>query len=407
MPVRAALPAPGAPKEVPVSMWRSILLFGLWASVVVPARAEPVNVVLGRTDCFVIRSPDGSEGIAARVARIHDVFARHAGRTPGRFTIRADGARRLISLDGEFLAAVTPADALATHHESAATLAPVWRDQLQRAWTESSPSITPTPPPRGPESAAVPRGGAEELNLLLVGALLLALLIVVAVVLRLGRQMTLMVRQSTDWQREVNETLLQVARTPPALPAGDAMLTPAVQSEIVRQSREQSQAAVGEAIQQICDSVERVMAGLLEELARGIAARPSGTEASREPVLAGGGRAAMPRPGAPANGGENSEPDGGSEPPTRRGPTALEITAYGKTYAFPMAPERARAVVEAWEKGEAVPEAWLHESGITTARLQPLLDRFVLRRQPADDGGTAYVIDPRGAGARFSVRSAP
>jgi hypothetical protein len=387
-------------------MWGSILLLGLWASVLIPAAAEPTNVVLGNTDCFVIRAPDGDESITARVDRIRDVFLGHVGETPGRFTIRADGNRRLIYLDGDFLVAATPADALATHHESAATLAPVWREQLQRAWEEA---IRPNGPaataPVAPELRATPRR-IDALDLLLVGVLGMSLLIVAAVVLRLGRQLALMMRQSTEWQREVNETLLLAARTPPALPAGDAMLTPAVQSEIARQAREQSQAAVGEAIQQICDSVERVMAGLLEEMARGLTARPPGAEASREPVLAGGGRAAMPRPGAPANGGESPEPDAANETSPRRGPTALEITAYGKTYAFPMSPERARAVVEAWQKGEAVPEAWLHESGITTARLQPLLDRFVLRRQPADDGGTAYVIDPRGAGARFAVRNA-
>src|SRR5262249_48916350 len=174
---RRAPPRPSS-REVPASMWRSILLFGLWASAVVPVCAEPVSVVLGRTNCFVIRAPDGSDSTAVRVARIRDVFDRHAGHSPGRFTIRADGARRIISLDGEFLAAVTPADALATHHESAATLAPVWRDQLQRAWKENFDSIIPMPPPGGRQSAAVSRGGSEGLNLLLVGGLLLSLLIV-------------------------------------------------------------------------------------------------------------------------------------------------------------------------------------------------------------------------------------
>jgi hypothetical protein len=396
-----------------VSIWRSILLFWFWASVLVPACADPVNVVVGGTDCFVIRSPDGAESIASRVWRIHSVFANHVGRTPGRFTIRADGARRLISLDGDFLVAVTPADALATHHESAATLAPVWRDQLERAWRESLRSRdSALAPAAAPATTAAPGARPDSLTLLLIGVVLLALFLVAIVLLRLGRQLTLMLRQSTEWQRELNESLLQSTRLP-ALPAGEsAMLTAEVQSEIARHAREQSQAVVGEAIQQICDSVERVMAGMLEEIARGLPTRPTGEEAPRDAVLSASARAAMPRPGSPESSTDNVEPNGGteangaSENPPRRGPTALEITAYGKTYAFPMSTERARAVVEAWEKGDAVPEAWLHESGITTARLQPLLDRFVLRRQPADDGGTAYAVDPRGTGARFAVRNA-
>jgi hypothetical protein len=390
-------------------MWQSIVVVSLWAAVAVPAHADPMNVVLGHTDCFVIRSPDGKDAIPARVARFHDVFARHLGRTPGRFTIRPDGARRLISLDGEFIAAVTPHDALATHHESAATLAPVWRDQLERAWQENIASRRP-PAPAAPAPAvapaAVPAISPDGLSILLIGATLLALVVVVAVLVRLGRQLTFMMRQWSEWQRDASESLIQTSRLPAALPAGDmSALTPAMQSEIARQAREQSQAAVGEAIQQICDSVERVMAGLLGEMARGLTSRPTGAEVAREPVLAAGGRAAMPRPEPPANGSDDAEPTGASEPAPRRGPTALEITAYGKTYSFPMSPERARAVVEAWEKGEAVPEAWLHESGITTARLQPLLDRFVLRRQPSDEGSTSYVVDPRGAGARFAVRN--
>lgn len=373
----------------------------------IPAHADRMNVVLGHTDCFVIRAPDGTESIAMRVARIRDVFARHLGRTPGRFTIAPDGNRRLISLDGEFAAAVTPNDALATHHDSAATLAPVWRDQLERAWRENITSSRPPPAATTTSAtAAAPPANPDGLTILVIGATLVSLLIVVAVLLRLGRQLALMMRQWTDWQRDVNETLIQSSRLPPALPPADpAALTPALQSEIARQAREQSQAVVGEAIQQICDSVERVMAGLLGEMARGMTVRPPGADAARKPVLAAGGRAAMPRPEPPANGGDDAEPNSASEPAPRRGPTALEITAYGKTYAFPMSPERARAVVEAWEKGDSVPEAWLHESGITTARLQPLLDRFVLRRQPSDDGSTAYVVDPRGAGARFAVRT--
>ncbi len=52
------------------------------------AVAEPVNVVLGTTDCFVIRVSDGDTSAAERAARIRSVFESSQGRPPGRFTIR-------------------------------------------------------------------------------------------------------------------------------------------------------------------------------------------------------------------------------------------------------------------------------------------------------------------------------
>jgi hypothetical protein len=277
-------------------------------------------------------------------------------------------------------------------------------------------------------------------------------------------------RQSAEWQRETGERLAQAALAP----HGEiTALTPAMESEIGRIAREHSQAAVDGAVQQICDSVERVLAGILEEMARGMHRGPAPEAApSRETILTAGSRPAIPQAAGPGNGAASgsgeangaggngagapeadeaavvearpepadqrraaadrttkrhrkSERGASAEAGTpvqeaaaapepwgavateRRGPTTLEITAFGKTYAFPMAPERANAVVEAWESGRPVPEAWLHESGITTARLQPLLDRFVLRRQSEKDGAVAYLFDPRGTSARFAVRNGP
>ncbi len=146
------------------------------------------------------------------------------------------------------------------------------------------------------------------------------------------------------------------------------------------------------------------MAGLLEEMARGMSSRPArpAPPARRSAARSRHGSPRWPaarvlrRRAAPTaarrNGGRTRSirqvpsvrtsrrgPPPLSIPPTCRGPVTLEIAAYGKTYAFPMASERARDVLTAWEAGGAVPESRLHESGITTARLQPLLERFVLR----------------------------
>lgn len=445
---------------------RLVLMLVLLGALSAPAPAAPVDVVLGTTNCFVIRVPDGPTSAPERVARIRTVFERRHGRSPGRLTIRPDGARRLLYLDDEFLVAVTPADALATHHESAATLAPVWRDRLRRAWEENQPGRASA---AGTAAATAPLAGAtgtarDDVVFLLGALLFFALLIVIVMVLRQGRQMAALVEESARWRREVGEALAQ-PRAPAVLPAGDAaVLPPAMQEEVVRVARDQSQVAVNEAVQKICDSVERVLAGLLEEMARGMS-RPAGPEtkgaagtlseprSAREPGAppperrwSGGARPAASRPEAPLpplgqagegrvpppmapNGGGESGPvvspteqspveaapgaarraggaTGTTEPSPRRGPATLEIDAFGKTYAFPMAPERARQVVAAWTSGQPVPESWLHESGITTARLQPLLDRFVLRRQLGGDGTMAYLLDTRGGAVRIALRNA-
>jgi hypothetical protein len=400
-----------------------VLASMLLMALAIAAAAEPVNVVLGVTDCFVIRVPDGDTSPSERAARIRGVYESNRAELPGRFTIRAEGPRRLIYLDGDYLIAVTPADALATHHESAATLAPVWRDRLRFAWDErrggNSASASTT--------AASASSDGTQTAILLIGLVLLTLMAALAALLRQSRQMSTLIQESADWRREVSESIAQ-PRALAALPAaGTEVLPETLQGEVIRMAREESQAAVNEAVQRICDSVERVMAGLLEEMARGMT-RPAGAEtggagvslgnplAAREPALAGGAR-------SPATGGSNGgaesvahsvessdapAPDAtlrAADGATRRGPVTLEIAAYGKTYAFPMASDRGRDVVAAWEAGSAVPESWLHESGITTARLQPLLERFVLRRHLEADGTLSYLLDTRGGAVKIALRN--
>lgn len=396
---------------------RNAVLALFLLTISVTAAAEPVNVVLGAMDCFVIRVPDGDTSAAERAARIRSVFESSQGRPPGRFTIRAEGSRRLIYLDGDYLVAVTPDDAQATHHESAATLAPVWRDRLRLAWEEAR--ATPAAPNR-PIEAASPRPDSTVAVLMLVGLLLLVLAAVMAVLLRQTRQMATLLQDSAEWRREVGETLAH-PRALAALPAAEGEPLPAsLQGEVIRVAREESQAAVNDAVQRIVDSVERVMAGLLEEMARGMV-RPSDSDSSagvpiggplsaREPALAGSPR--PPSTGASNGGAESASLDPSlhgttaAETAARRGPLTLEIDAYGKTYAFPMASERGRDVVSAWESGQSVPESWLHESGITTARLQPLLERFVLRRHLEPDGTLSYLLDTRGGAVRIALRNA-
>lgn len=102
------------------------------------------TVVIGQATCFRIRVTDKGQTVQQRVDHIQDVAAKHLGGDAVTFTVRSVGERRHIDLNGEFLVAVTPGDAKATGHKSAATLAPVWRDALERAFMLSR--ARPAPP---------------------------------------------------------------------------------------------------------------------------------------------------------------------------------------------------------------------------------------------------------------------
>ncbi len=117
----------------------------------VQASAPPTgSVTIGQVTCFRIRVPDRGESIQGRVNHIQDIAAKHLGGDTVRITIRTVGDRRHIDVNDEFLVAVTPEDARATGHRTAATLAPVWRLALERAFRQSS--ARPVAPPDAPPS---------------------------------------------------------------------------------------------------------------------------------------------------------------------------------------------------------------------------------------------------------------
>jgi hypothetical protein len=102
------------------------------------ATAPPGTVIIGQATCFRIRVPDRGQSIQQRVDHIQDLAPKYLGGDTVQFTIRPVGARRHIDANGEFFVAVTPEDARATGHKSAATLAPAWRAALERAFRLSS-----------------------------------------------------------------------------------------------------------------------------------------------------------------------------------------------------------------------------------------------------------------------------
>ncbi len=101
-------------------------------------------VVIGQATCFRIRLADRGQNVQQRVDHIQDVAAKFLGGDPVTFTIRAVGERRHIDVNDEFLVAVTAEDAHATGYKTAATLAPVWRSALEKAFLQSR--ARPAPP---------------------------------------------------------------------------------------------------------------------------------------------------------------------------------------------------------------------------------------------------------------------
>jgi hypothetical protein len=114
---------------------------------VMALRAEgnpPGSVIIGDVTCFRLRAPDRDQSVQQRIDHLQDIAAKHLGGGPVHFQVRAVGPRRHIDVNGDFLVAVTPADAAATGYKTAAALAPVWQRALERAFRHTG--ARPTPP---------------------------------------------------------------------------------------------------------------------------------------------------------------------------------------------------------------------------------------------------------------------
>jgi hypothetical protein len=99
---------------------------------------KPQAVVIGPTWLFFVRTGDTVNGRElsprARVDHIHDVLAKHLGGQSGRFTQRKVGNRVHVDLNGDFILAVTPADAAANGYKGADRLAPIWVQKLSQGF---------------------------------------------------------------------------------------------------------------------------------------------------------------------------------------------------------------------------------------------------------------------------------
>jgi hypothetical protein len=104
------------------------------------AQDEAKPLVIGNTQLFLIRSGDTLNGrqmsVQDRIDHVQDVFAKYLGGQYAKFTWKKFGQRVHIYLNGEFVLAVTPADAQATAYKQAEKLAPIWVKGLQKGFAE-------------------------------------------------------------------------------------------------------------------------------------------------------------------------------------------------------------------------------------------------------------------------------
>ena len=67
---------------------------------------------------------------------VQDLFAKYLGGQTAKFTTKKYGDRIHIYMNGEFLIAVTPADAKAAGLKTADKLAPIWLKGLDKGFAE-------------------------------------------------------------------------------------------------------------------------------------------------------------------------------------------------------------------------------------------------------------------------------
>lgn len=116
----------------------ALLLPGLLAAVPAAAQGDDQPLTIGTTQVFIIRNGDRLNGrswtVQDRIDHVQDVLPEHLGNPNSRFTTKKWGDRVHIYLNGDFILAVTPADAGSTAYKSAAELAPIWLKGLQRGF---------------------------------------------------------------------------------------------------------------------------------------------------------------------------------------------------------------------------------------------------------------------------------
>jgi hypothetical protein len=105
-----------------------------------PTRAQGPEgtLVIGSTQVLKLRNGDTLNGrewsVQDRINHIQDLLPKYLGGPYYKITSKRYGNRVHLYFNGDFVLAVTPADARATGYKTAARLAPVWADALAKGF---------------------------------------------------------------------------------------------------------------------------------------------------------------------------------------------------------------------------------------------------------------------------------
>jgi len=101
---------------------------------------EGKYVIIENSHLFQIRNGDTLNGVQMsvqdRIDHIQDLFAKYLGGQTGKFTTKKYGERTHIYMNGEFVLAVTPADARSSGYKTTDKLAPIWVKHLAKGFAE-------------------------------------------------------------------------------------------------------------------------------------------------------------------------------------------------------------------------------------------------------------------------------
>jgi hypothetical protein len=99
---------------------------------------EARPLIIGTNRILMLRTGDTLNGrqmsIQDRINHVQDIFPKYLGGQAGKITWKKWGDRVHLYLNGDFVLAVTPADAAATGYKTAEQLAPIWAEKLQRGY---------------------------------------------------------------------------------------------------------------------------------------------------------------------------------------------------------------------------------------------------------------------------------
>ena len=112
----------------------SLVLAGMVAGA---ALAQGSPVYCGSFTPFEIRANAAGKSADVRASQAMDIINKYLGGKVGKVAVRPDGKNARLTLNGETVAVVTPADASAEKQSSVMAVAQKWSRSLTKAFEES------------------------------------------------------------------------------------------------------------------------------------------------------------------------------------------------------------------------------------------------------------------------------